>query len=78
LRYRNRGVEQAAEAEAHDTRGNLLYARGQRVKAIAEFRTAVPLEPKNARAHSNLGFALRGQGKRDEAIRLKPGFAETC
>jgi tetratricopeptide (TPR) repeat protein len=36
--------------------------------AIALFRTAIELDPESAGAHYNLGCALEGQGKRDEAI----------
>ena len=51
-------------------------------EAIAEFRTAIRLQPDDAVAHYNLGIALAAQGKLDEAIaeyrtaiRLKPDYA---
>ena len=37
-------------------------------EAIAAYRKAIELDPKYARAHCNLGNALRKQGKLDEAI----------
>ena len=50
---------------------------------MAEFRTAIGLEPNDAITHTNLGIALRNQGKLDEAvvehraaIRLRPNDAE--
>jgi serine/threonine protein kinase/Flp pilus assembly protein TadD len=64
----------------------LLKERGDREnsdaalrKAVAARREAIRLKPDDAQAHSNLGHALRSQGKLDEAItefrtaiRLKP------
>jgi len=50
--------------------------------AIVEFREAIRLKPDDAMAHNNLGVALKGQGKIEqaigeyrEAIRLEPGLA---
>jgi tetratricopeptide (TPR) repeat protein len=51
-------------------------------EAIAEYKKAIELDPKNAPAHNNLGNALRQKGRLDEAIaeyhkaiRLDPKFA---
>ena len=43
-------------------------AKGQLDEAIACYRKAIELDPKNATAHSNLGNALRAKGQLDEAI----------
>jgi tetratricopeptide (TPR) repeat protein len=50
---------------------------------MSEYRAAIRLKPDHAEAHGNLGSALKGQGKLDEAIagyreaiRLKPDYAE--
>jgi tetratricopeptide (TPR) repeat protein len=52
-------------------------------EAIAAYREAIRLRPDDARAHTNLGNALRDQGKVDEAIaayreaiRLQPDLAK--
>ncbi len=57
-------------------------ARGRWDEAVAEYRTAIRLQPDDAGAHNNLGNALADQGKLDEAvaayrtaIRLQPDDA---
>ena len=57
--------------------------RGSRTKRSPAYRRALELKPDYAEAHSNLGIALKDQGKLDEAIacyrralELKPDFAE--
>jgi tetratricopeptide (TPR) repeat protein len=52
----------------HFDLGNTLYARGKTEEAIAEFRTSLTLNPKNAMAYNNLGLALMKQEKTSEAI----------
>jgi tetratricopeptide (TPR) repeat protein len=42
--------------------------KGEREEAIQEYREAIRLDPKNAKAHYNLGFALAVKGEREEAI----------
>ncbi len=61
----------------------LLGARNELPDAIAHLRRAVDLNPQNADAHRNLGFALGLSGKLDEgiaeakeAVRLQPGSPE--
>jgi len=51
---------------------------------IAECRTAIRIQPDNASAHTNLGWALQGQGNVDEAIaeyraaiRIQPDNVDT-
>jgi eukaryotic-like serine/threonine-protein kinase len=62
-------------ARHSDCLGDALKARGLSQEAAEAFdsavvaaRTAIRLKPNLALAHSNLGNALRGQGKLDEAI----------
>src|SRR5215510_5750661 len=45
-----------------------LHQAGQLVAAEACYRQALAAQPNLAEAHSNLGLALTGQGKFDEAI----------
>ena len=60
-----------------------LTQQGKLDEAVARYRWALALEPKNADAHYNLGNALRQQSKFDEAavhyrqaVVLQPNFAE--
>ncbi len=66
----------------HERLGIALVEQGKLEEAVAEFRTAIRLEPDDAWPHYNLGCALKAQGKRDEAvaewweaIRLHPPIA---
>jgi tetratricopeptide (TPR) repeat protein len=59
--------------------GDALLARGDTVGALAEYREALRLDPKDARAHGLLGLALQGKEDFDgavaayrEALRLDP------
>ena len=59
-----------------------LGGQGKLDEAIAEYRTAIRLQPDYATLHDNLGAALERQGKLDEAIaeyrtaiRIQPDFA---
>ena len=70
-------------AEAHDSLGNALLARGQVDAAAASYRRALELQPNFAEAHNNLGNALLDLGQLEEAmasyrraLALKPDFAE--
>src|SRR5262249_53091448 len=67
---------------SHIALGTALLRQKKWDDAIAQYRTAIELDPKNALAHSNLGEALAGQGKLDEAvaehrkaIELDPNYA---
>ncbi len=54
-------------AETHNGLGYVLARQGRTDDAIAEFRSAIELDPKFAPAYNNLAEALVGQGKLDEA-----------
>ena len=51
----------------HTNLGGVLAARGDRNGAIAEYRTALRLEPGDALAHHNLGMELWAIGGREAA-----------
>ena len=60
-----------------------LAQKGQDEAAIAQWKEALKLSPKDAKAHNNLGVALAGTGKFNEAIphfekvlEVNPGYAE--
>src|SRR5215468_2102311 len=60
-----------------------LHQAGQLAAAEACYRQALAAQPNLAEAHCNLGLALTGQGKPDEAVAayrqaigIKPDFAE--
>jgi Flp pilus assembly protein TadD len=55
-------------AEAHEFLGNLLSAKGQRDRAIEQFREAVRIEPDFARANLDLGAALADSGNSAAAM----------
>jgi tetratricopeptide (TPR) repeat protein len=70
-------------AERHFTRGMELATRGLLEEAVAEYRKAIEIDPKHARAYHGLGLALFDQNKVGEAIacyaeaiKLDPGYAE--
>jgi tetratricopeptide (TPR) repeat protein len=70
-------------AKGHVPCGIALQNMGDVDGTIAEFRTAICVNPNDAVAHYNLGEALRLKGDLDgaiaeyrEAIRLKPDYAE--
>nr|WP_306422129.1 tetratricopeptide repeat protein [Nostoc sp. CHAB 5715] len=48
--------------------GIALKNQGKLDEAIAQYRKAIQLDPKDADAYYNLGIALKNQGKLDEAI----------
>lgn len=54
--------------ELHNDLGHCLLLKGDAVAAEASFRQALALNPKLERARVNLGLALGGQGRVDEAL----------
>lgn len=56
-----------ATAETHNGLGYVLARRGRADEAIAEFRTAIDIDPHFAPAYNNLADALEQQGKLDDA-----------
>ena len=57
-------------AGAHEFLGNLLGAKGQRDRAIEQFREAVRIEPDFARANLDLGAALADSGEVAAALKF--------
>ena len=73
----------AAESYRHFDIALDLTAKGQFAAAIAEWDKVLELDPRNARAHNNLGAALLEQGNRAEgithfkkAVEVDPGLGE--
>src|SRR5262245_37279973 len=52
----------------HYNLGAALADKGRLDEAIACYRKAIEIAPKDARAHHNLAAALAGKGQLDEAI----------
>ena len=52
---------------AHDLAGIILSDPGKIEEAIAEYRKAIELDPRDADPHKNLAIILRAQGKTKEA-----------
>jgi len=55
-------------ATAYSNRGDAYRNKGQYDRAIADFGTAIELDPKHAIAYSNRGMAYRNKGQYDRAI----------
>jgi predicted negative regulator of RcsB-dependent stress response len=53
---------------ARSLRANLLSDLGRRDEAIAEYKTAIRLDPQDASAHANLGNVLSDLKRSDEAL----------
>ena len=60
-----------------------LESSGKHAEAVAEWRKAVPMDPDNPKARTDLGIALLGTGAREEAlaefrkaVQLKPDFIQ--
>src|SRR5207247_1946677 len=56
------------EASDHTTLGRLEAARGQNAAAVAELKTAIELDPRDARPHVYLGIVTARAGRYDEAL----------
>ena len=54
--------------QAYYNLGVALVKNGKLDKAIACYKTAIELDPKNVTPHNNLGIALAMKGKLDEVI----------
>jgi tetratricopeptide (TPR) repeat protein len=55
-------------AEAHEFLGNLLVAKGQLDRAVAQYREAIRIVPEFSRAILDLGATLVQQGDRAAAL----------
>jgi len=73
----------AAEAYRLFDLASELTAKGQLEAAIAEWKKVLELDPRNAKAHNNLGVALEWQGNLAEgmthlqkAMEIDPDFSE--
>jgi Flp pilus assembly protein TadD len=71
------------KARPHNNLGMFYSEAGREDKALAEFETAVKLDPDYTEAHYNLGSTYSGYGRLDEALRefqmtvkLKPDYAD--
>jgi len=62
-----------ATAETHNGLGYVLAHQGRADEAIAEFRTAIDIDPKFTPAYNNLAAALEQQGKLEEAAEYYRG-----
>ncbi|MBY0502896.1 MAG: tetratricopeptide repeat protein [Bryobacteraceae bacterium] len=56
-------------AEARYALGRIYYANGRHPQAVEQFEAIVLADPGHFRAWDNLGLALEGVGKVDEAVR---------
>jgi Flp pilus assembly protein TadD len=63
-----RAAVKRADASAICAAAAALASRGQAGEAIAGYRLALVIEPRCARAHSDLAQLLSGQGRLEEAI----------
>src|SRR5690606_17371690 len=78
-----RAAREAPQASEEVARGEALLAQGDAAGAEAIFRSAIEADPRDARAHLDLGLALEMQERLDEAesayraaIAIDPGLAE--
>ena len=55
-------------AVAYLYRGHALRTLGEHTRALADFESAVELDPVNAAAHHNRGYELGELGRREEAV----------
>jgi serine/threonine protein kinase len=72
------------DAEGYYNRGRACYVQGKLDEAIADYNTAIQLNPDYAKAYNSRGRSYYDQGKLDEAIadytkaiRIDPNVADT-
>lgn len=75
-------LETSTIADAHTARGNLALVDGDTTAAVRHLEQAVAADPTDAYAHHQLGFALNGIGRHQDALghftkalELAPGMA---
>lgn len=76
-------VTEVPDAKKWSDLGAVLKAQGRHEDAIAAYRQAMALDPRDATPHFNLGNLLRDRGRQDEAVgslrqavALDPKFAD--
>jgi protein O-mannosyl-transferase len=76
-------AKRPASLTARESFGAALAAAGRQAEAVAEFRTVLRAQPKDAQTQTDLGDVLAEMGRMDEAmphldeaLRLKPNYAE--
>ncbi|MGI8821002.1 MAG: tetratricopeptide repeat protein [Chthoniobacterales bacterium] len=81
--WRHAIAHTAPNSIAHVNLGQALYDSGDGSAAVAEYETALQIDPAQPRAHSALGVTLLELGQSDasifhlnQALRLAPAFAE--
>lgn len=81
--FLRQGVANARDARGIGSLGSLLFEMGDFAGAVASFREALELTPRDAGAHYRLANALAQLGRSEEALRsfaraleLAPGFQE--
>ena len=75
-------LEASTTAHAHVARGNLALIDGDTTSAVRHFEQAITADPNDAYAYHQLGFALNGVGRYQDALgrftkalQLAPGMA---
>lgn len=64
-----RSADPANASELYRKQGNELLANGMLGEATQSYLRAVSLDPANAAAHLNLGFVLKEQNRKEDAVR---------
>jgi Flp pilus assembly protein TadD len=68
--YKKVAAAQPRDADLFNDWGYSYYLRNNWTEAEGKLRKALEIEPKHARAHSNLGLVLGQQGKYAEALKM--------